>query len=106
MQIVERRVATSSSDSCVNPVSFVRNARSIPLPLAASLWADARSAFAASDSAWSLDMPVLNWSSSTPYIYGLPEPVAQYVSGIDPPAESMLYTLGPEGSTPTISNCT
>ena len=59
---------TSSSDSCVNPVSFVMNAKSIPLPLAASLWADAHSDLAASNSAWSFDKPGLNWSSSTPYM--------------------------------------
>ena len=44
---------------------------------------------AANATAPSLDMFSLNPSSSTPYMYGEPEPVAQYVSGMEPPAESI-----------------
>ena len=35
-------------------------------------------------------------------MYGEPEPVAQYSSGIEPPAESMEYTSPPVSSTPAV----
>ena len=54
------REDTSSSVSCLYPTSGVITARSMPFPLAASLWAEASSALAATLSASFSDMLGLN----------------------------------------------
>ena len=61
----------------------------MPLPEAASRCPDACRARAASFNASASVISGLNPSSRTPYMYGEPEPVAQYASGIEPPAESI-----------------
>src|SRR2546429_2227894 len=81
------RFSTSLSSNILKP-SFEMRATSIPSPETASRFMAAVTARIARFAPSSSVMSSFQWSSRTPYTYGLPEPLDTNLSGRDPDRKS------------------